>query len=415
MSDAPLDVRLLAQEQIPEGVFPGSPGEDLRVYLAPAPHEQAWQHALRDRSVEVCGVLVGTWKRDAAGPFVEVQHIIESSAARSGPAEVTFTHDTWAAINREMDTRYQNLRIVGWYHTHPDFGIFLSDYDVFIHRHFFAGAGQIAWVIDPIRDQEGVFRWRDNHPLLTPQFWVGSNMRPAPPSPGAALPALATAASRPGPSSGTARARGLWAGLDWSALGQMAALVCVGGLLGQMYAAWSDSQRALNQRTALTLEFFQARLLRVGLEELTQSANQDLKKLAAGLRNLEAKGREAAGATPEPATDELATMRRDLHQLATKIELIDRRYALSPREQEQLARFLLTQTGGRAPSRTVPTREGSKTRSPANRGEATGTDSQAPAPTPTPTATPTPAGWGSDEPQASESHSPATADGSKTD
>jgi len=177
MNNTPLDVRLLAQEEIPEGAFPGLGGEDLRVYFSPSAHDQAWNHARRNRSVEICGVLVGCWKRDAGGPFVEIHHIIESNATRNGPAEVTFTHDTWGAINREMDTKYQSLRIVGWYHTHPDFGIFLSEYDVFIHRHFFSGPGQIAWVIDPIRNQEGVFCWRDNQPVQSPLFWVGQGLK----------------------------------------------------------------------------------------------------------------------------------------------------------------------------------------------------------------------------------------------
>ena len=351
MSNSPLDVRLLAQEEIPEGAFPGTAGEDLRIYLAPTPHEQAWRHAQRNRSVEVCGVLVGEWKRDAAGPFVEVQHLIESNAARSGPAEVTFTHDTWAAINREMDTRYQGLRIVGWYHTHPDFGIFLSDYDVFIHRHFFAGAGQIAWVLDPIRNQEGVFRWRDNQPVLTPQFWVGTSIRPAPPPPGAALAAMPSPSQRPSPAPSTARGPRFLAGLDWSAFWQIAALLFLGSILGHMYSAWTDSQREQNQRTALTLEFFKTRLLRVGLEQYTQAAQEDVNQLASGLRRLEAQAQEPAGMTTEQATSELAAMRRQLDHLAEKIIVIDRNYALSPREQEQLARFLLAQTGGRAPSR----------------------------------------------------------------
>ena len=351
MSNSPLDVRLLAQEEIPEGAFPGAAGEDLRVYLAPTPHEQAWQHARRNRSVEVCGVLVGQWKRDAAGPFVEVRHLIESNAARSGPAEVTFTHDTWGAINREMDTRYQGLRIVGWYHTHPDFGIFLSEYDVFIHRHFFSGAGQIAWVLDPIRNQEGVFRWRDNHPVLTPQFWVGTSIRPAPPPPGAALAAMSDPAQRPGPIPRAARGPRLLAGFDWSGFWQIAGVLLLGGILGHMYAAWTDSEREQNQRTALTLEFFKTRLLRVGLEQITHKANEDVDKLASGLQLLEAQTRESERATPEQVTSELAAMRRHLDQLAEKIQLIDRLYALSPREQEQLARFLIAQNVGRSPTR----------------------------------------------------------------
>jgi proteasome lid subunit RPN8/RPN11 len=407
MSNSPLDVRLLAQEEIPEGAFPGAAGEDLRVYLAPAPHEQAWQHAQRNRSVEVCGVLVGEWKRDSAGPFVEVRHIIESNAARSGPAEVTFTHETWAAINREMDTRYQGLRIVGWYHTHPDFGIFLSDYDVFIHRHFFAGAGQIAWVIDPIRNQEGVFRWRDNRPALTPQFWVGTSIRPAPPPPGAALGMTSPVPRHEGVPT-AARGPRFLAGLDWSAFWQIAALLFLGSILGHMYSAWTDSQREQNQRTALTLEFFKSRLLRVGLEQYTQGAAQDLNQLALGLRRLEAQAKEPGGTTPEQLTTEVTALRGHLDQLAEKLLFIDRNYALSLREQEQLARFLLSQTAGRAQRRNgAPPAERGETPPTASEPAASGGAAEEQPKTP-PGSPPSP-------PLETKPQAPAENDSAKTD
>src|SRR4029453_14212343 len=47
----------------------------------------------------------------------------------------------------------------GWYHSHPGFGVFLSDYDVFIHKNFFTATHQIAWVFDPHSDSEGCFGW----------------------------------------------------------------------------------------------------------------------------------------------------------------------------------------------------------------------------------------------------------------
>ena len=51
---------------------------------------------------------------------------------------------------------------MGWYHTHPDFGVFLSGHDVFIHRHFFGQPLQVAYVVDPIRQTRGFFQWRDD-------------------------------------------------------------------------------------------------------------------------------------------------------------------------------------------------------------------------------------------------------------
>ena len=48
---------------------------------------------------------------------------------------------------------------MGWYHSHPGFGVFLSDHDTFIHKNFFSSPGQVAWVFDPHSDEEGCFGW----------------------------------------------------------------------------------------------------------------------------------------------------------------------------------------------------------------------------------------------------------------
>src|SRR5262245_10529626 len=170
------DIRLLAREELPDAVFPGGRNEAFRVYFTPEVHAALWKHAGEDTSVEICGVLVGTWHRDEVGPFAKVVESIRGEGAETRFAEVTFTHQTWAKINAEMDTKFAHLKIVGWYHTHPDFGIFLSDRDRFIQEHFFSGPGQIAHVIDPIRKSEGVFIWRDGEPELGEHFWVGDRI-----------------------------------------------------------------------------------------------------------------------------------------------------------------------------------------------------------------------------------------------
>jgi proteasome lid subunit RPN8/RPN11 len=72
---------------------------------------------------------------------------------------VTFTQDTWEHIYKIKDKEYPEERIVGWYHSHPGFGVFLSDHDTFIHKNFFSSALQVAWVYDPHSDEEGCFGW----------------------------------------------------------------------------------------------------------------------------------------------------------------------------------------------------------------------------------------------------------------
>jgi hypothetical protein len=72
---------------------------------------------------------------------------------------VTFTQEAWVRIHEEKDRKYSGQAIVGWYHSHPGFGVFLSDHDLFIHKHFFSDPGNLAWVYDPHSDEEGCFGW----------------------------------------------------------------------------------------------------------------------------------------------------------------------------------------------------------------------------------------------------------------
>lgn len=114
--------------------------------------------------VEVCGVLIGNGYRDERGPFVYVEGSIRGEHAGSQLAQVTFTPETWTHIQDELDQKHPHLRIVGWYHTHPGFGVFLSPMDMFIHENFFNSAEQLALVYDPVGNDEGVFIWREGVP-----------------------------------------------------------------------------------------------------------------------------------------------------------------------------------------------------------------------------------------------------------
>lgn len=116
---------------------------------------QIRQHARSSGKTEVCGVLIGQ-DRDRR---IEVAACIEGQNADEAGAHVTFTQDTWEHIYAVKDKKYPDERIVGWYHSHPGFGIFLSDHDTFIHKNFFSSPGQVAWVFDPQSDEEGCFGW----------------------------------------------------------------------------------------------------------------------------------------------------------------------------------------------------------------------------------------------------------------
>jgi proteasome lid subunit RPN8/RPN11 len=138
--------------------------EDMPIFLDRKPADAIERHALRDTSVELGGILLGhECVDDVTGePFVWVTESLEAKHYENTQASFTYTHDSWEEITRERDKLYADLDIVGWYHTHPDFGIFLSSHDLFIHRNFFDQPLQVAYVVDPIRQTRGFFRWRED-------------------------------------------------------------------------------------------------------------------------------------------------------------------------------------------------------------------------------------------------------------
>jgi proteasome lid subunit RPN8/RPN11 len=122
-----------------------------------------YDHVFENDDHEVGGILVGRLGDDGLPVVTGSIAALEAEGRR---ASVTFTHDAWATIHRRLESEFSGQEIVGWYHSHPGFGIFLSEYDRFIHGNFFGDHRQIAYVIDPHAGTEGVFRWQDHELVL---------------------------------------------------------------------------------------------------------------------------------------------------------------------------------------------------------------------------------------------------------
>jgi proteasome lid subunit RPN8/RPN11 len=140
----------------------------FQVVVRPAVLTAVAEHGRTTPDIEVCGVLVGRVYHDDAGPYLHVEASIRGEHAGNLAAQVTFTAETWAHIQAEMDRLYPDKRILGWYHTHPGFGIFLSDMDRFIHDNFFNLPWQVAYVYDPRSGEDGMFVWRCGRPAREP-------------------------------------------------------------------------------------------------------------------------------------------------------------------------------------------------------------------------------------------------------
>lgn len=140
----------------------GSIYEDaVAIFIRKAVLDQVLAYSEEDLHRELGGFLLGGYHEDGRA-YVEVRHYLPAVDARSKAASLTFTHDTWARLNREVEGQFPDELVLGWHHTHPNIGVFLSGYDLFIHRHFFPQPWRIAMVVDPCRQEFEFFQWRND-------------------------------------------------------------------------------------------------------------------------------------------------------------------------------------------------------------------------------------------------------------
>lgn len=172
--------------------FPGPPDASaaLRVLFAREAFAEIGQHARESLHAEVCGVLVGEVSRDDDGVWVEVTAAVRGSSTQQGAQHVTFTHETWARIHEQIDREHPKRAIVGWYHSHPGFGVEFSEMDAFIQRNFFSGLAQVALVTDPVAGCDALCFNHEQGIRYVDRCWVDGRERTlrVPAKEGAAAP-----------------------------------------------------------------------------------------------------------------------------------------------------------------------------------------------------------------------------------
>lgn len=141
----------------------GAPSEvDLPIFVDLDALLDMEDHSKSDTRVELGGVMLGGHYEDSEGkPFVVITDTLRAQHYEATKGSFKFTHDTWAEISRRRDAYPETTQMVGWYHTHPDWGVFLSGMDLFICDHFFNKPLDVAYVIDPCRGHRGMFQWTE--------------------------------------------------------------------------------------------------------------------------------------------------------------------------------------------------------------------------------------------------------------
>jgi proteasome lid subunit RPN8/RPN11 len=135
-----------------------SHGAAIQVVTQTSVYDVICQQAREALPNETGGFLMGQIGRDIAR---RRWHLFVDCAEPVIPVEAAPTHFsfTWRDVERVRSLREKKGRaLVGWYHTHPDLGVFLSQTDVEkTHNRLFNDEFQIALVLDPVQGTAAYF------------------------------------------------------------------------------------------------------------------------------------------------------------------------------------------------------------------------------------------------------------------
>lgn len=139
----------------PEGPGAGPP----RLYLHAEVQDlmlSRSEGALRARREDM-GLLVGDWARDGEGLVYAVAWDLLTGHLEASPVSVRYSPEGLVEVARGLDRQRHGYVIVGWYHTHLDLGVFMSQRDLLTQRGGFPHPHQVAVVVDPQRALAGAF------------------------------------------------------------------------------------------------------------------------------------------------------------------------------------------------------------------------------------------------------------------
>ena len=151
----------IIENALPQNILPIGERveEDKNIYISQPVYKEIHKFTQNKTTNESGGMLIGNVIEEFGKTNIIVNGFIEAKYCEATPTTLKFTHETWEYVHKEMDKKFPGQKIVGWIHTHPNFGIFLSEYDKFIQENFFKEDYQIAYVVDPIQDIEGFYFW----------------------------------------------------------------------------------------------------------------------------------------------------------------------------------------------------------------------------------------------------------------
>jgi proteasome lid subunit RPN8/RPN11 len=112
-----------------------------------------------DLSREHGGILAGQPYFDpvTARYFVDIRAAIPALHSEGTPVHMQFNAEAWDYISGLLEESFPDQIILGWYHSHPGLGVFMSGVDRDTHQAFYNRPWNLALVVDPVYRLSGWF------------------------------------------------------------------------------------------------------------------------------------------------------------------------------------------------------------------------------------------------------------------
>lgn len=137
-----------------------------QVYISEEAYDSLTSHLEADVSVEHGGILFGQAYTDFKhGIYVEITAAVAAPRTIGTGAHLEFTSESWQEIMNYAKEAHPEANIVGWYHSHPNLGVFMSGTDMTTQRAFFSHPWCVSIVYDPVRNKIGYFLGANAEPV----------------------------------------------------------------------------------------------------------------------------------------------------------------------------------------------------------------------------------------------------------
>ncbi len=137
-------------------------GRVLDAYVSKQAEAKMRNHALsmRGKRTEVMGLLLGDVRKWQDKSYLLVRDVVTTDLEATA-ISVKFDRSGFEKLFENLDNVGFDYVMVGWYHSHPGYGCYMSDTDIDTQTRMFVSRHHLAIVIDPINMDIAAFKVRD--------------------------------------------------------------------------------------------------------------------------------------------------------------------------------------------------------------------------------------------------------------